>query len=277
MTVSGRTISSGQALRLRRPRCAARTNRYSSGARSPGYCSDQYINGRGANLKADLRGFSPDMLNSVRTREVVLRDGRVVGRPSLELTPACMAREFQARVPCAVGLGGSDRGTPSKHSSPWPGYPSVARWRSTSTRLSRHRHFRGGWNLIATAPVGGNCIQAFTYLRIGVRGQSVDLRPDGGQHPPGIVTAPPRAAGMGHHDGLITIVLEVRAMEKGRVADVIVVESEKVGQPTRTGEILEVRGEGDLVHYLVRWDNGHESTYFASGAAVTFKHRQPAG
>jgi hypothetical protein len=71
--------------------------------------------------------------------------------------------------------------------------------------------------------------------------------------------------------------LEVRAMEQGRVGDVIVVESEKVGQPTRSGEILEVLGEGDLVHYLVRWDNGHESTYFSSGAAITFKHRQPAG
>ena len=66
-------------------------------------------------------------------------------------------------------------------------------------------------------------------------------------------------------------------MEQGRAGDVIVVESEKVGQPTRSGEILKVSGEGDLVHYLVRWDNGHESTYFPSGAAVTFKHRQPAG
>ncbi len=75
----------------------------------------------------------------------------------------------------------------------------------------------------------------------------------------------------------LPIVLEVQAMERGRVGDVIVVESEKVGQPTRSGEILEVRGEGDLVHYLVRWDNGHESTYFPSGATVTFKHRQPAG
>ncbi len=75
----------------------------------------------------------------------------------------------------------------------------------------------------------------------------------------------------------LPIVLEVQAMERGRVGDVIVVESEKVGQPTRSGEILEVRGKGDLVHYLVRWDNGHESTYFPSGATVTFKHRQPAG
>jgi len=75
----------------------------------------------------------------------------------------------------------------------------------------------------------------------------------------------------------LPIVLEVRAMEQGRVGDVIVVESEKVGQPTRSGEILQVLGEGDLVHYLVRWDKGHESTYSSSGAAITFKHRQPAG
>ena len=66
-------------------------------------------------------------------------------------------------------------------------------------------------------------------------------------------------------------------MEQGRVGDVIVVESEKVGRPTGSGEILEVRGEGDPVHSLVQWDNGHDSIYFPSGAAVTFKHRQPAG
>lgn len=65
-------------------------------------------------------------------------------------------------------------------------------------------------------------------------------------------------------------------MEQGRVGDVILVESKKVGQATRSGEILEVRGEGDLVHYRVRWDNKHETIYFPSGAAVTFKHSQPA-
>ncbi len=75
----------------------------------------------------------------------------------------------------------------------------------------------------------------------------------------------------------LPIVLEVRAMEQGRIGDVIVVESEKVGRPTRSGEVREVRGEGDLIHYLVKWENGHESMYFPSGATATFKHRQPAG
>lgn len=59
-------------------------------------------------------------------------------------------------------------------------------------------------------------------------------------------------------------------MEQGLVGGVIVVQSEKVGQPARSGEIIEVRGKGDLVHYLVRWVNGHQSTYFPSGGAVSF-------
>jgi glycosyltransferase involved in cell wall biosynthesis len=46
-------------------------------------------------------------------------------------------------------------------------------------------------------------------------------------------------------------------MEQGRVGDVIVVESEKVGQPTRSGEILEVLGEGDA--WPIGQDEGPEA------------------
>jgi len=42
--------------------------------------------------------------------------------------------------------------------------------------------------------------------------------------------------------------------------DRIVVESQKVGQAAREGEILEViPSASGTTHYLVRWDDGHES------------------
>jgi hypothetical protein len=43
--------------------------------------------------------------------------------------------------------------------------------------------------------------------------------------------------------------------------DRIVVESEKVGQPDREGEILEVLESSIGTRYTVRWDDGHESTF----------------
>lgn len=46
------------------------------------------------------------------------------------------------------------------------------------------------------------------------------------------------------------------------VGDEIVVEGTSVGSPRRRGEVLEVLGEGEGTHFRVRWDDGHESTYF---------------
>jgi hypothetical protein len=42
--------------------------------------------------------------------------------------------------------------------------------------------------------------------------------------------------------------------------DLIVVESEKVGQPAREGDILEVIEASYGTRYRVAWDDGHEST-----------------
>jgi hypothetical protein len=47
-----------------------------------------------------------------------------------------------------------------------------------------------------------------------------------------------------------------------RVGDEIVVDNMTLGHPQRTGQILEVLGEGDAMHYRVRWDDGHESLFF---------------
>lgn len=48
-------------------------------------------------------------------------------------------------------------------------------------------------------------------------------------------------------------------MEQARIGDRIVVESERVGQQAREGEILEVMESPLGVNYRVRWADGHES------------------
>jgi len=40
---------------------------------------------------------------------------------------------------------------------------------------------------------------------------------------------------------------------EAKVGDRIAVESERVGQPTREGKVLEVLPPGPAVHYRVRW------------------------
>lgn len=48
--------------------------------------------------------------------------------------------------------------------------------------------------------------------------------------------------------------------------DRIVVESTHVGERRRMGQVVDVvPGEGGPEHYRVRWDDGHESTYFPGG------------
>jgi hypothetical protein len=45
-----------------------------------------------------------------------------------------------------------------------------------------------------------------------------------------------------------------------RVGDRIVIESERVGKAERAGVIIEILPSAtDQRHYLVRWDDGHES------------------
>jgi len=59
-----------------------------------------------------------------------------------------------------------------------------------------------------------------------------------------------------------------------KVGDRIVVESEKVGKPTREGEILEViESETTGTRFRVRWDDGHESTFWPKAGSVRTIHR----
>ncbi len=53
-----------------------------------------------------------------------------------------------------------------------------------------------------------------------------------------------------------------------KVGDRIVVESEKVGQPSREGEILEVIEAPYGTRYRVRWEDGHESTFRPSAGSA---------
>jgi hypothetical protein len=55
----------------------------------------------------------------------------------------------------------------------------------------------------------------------------------------------------------------------GKVGDRIVVESEKVGQSAREGEILEVIESELGVRYGVRWADGHESTFRPTAGSAT--------
>lgn len=47
----------------------------------------------------------------------------------------------------------------------------------------------------------------------------------------------------------------------GRVGDRIIVESERVGQPAREGDVLEVIEGESGVSYRVHWTDGHESVF----------------
>jgi hypothetical protein len=59
--------------------------------------------------------------------------------------------------------------------------------------------------------------------------------------------------------------------------DRIIVESEKVGHPTREGEIVEVTSSPFGVGYDVRWDDGHRSSFRpAAGSARIVPKRKAA-
>lgn len=55
------------------------------------------------------------------------------------------------------------------------------------------------------------------------------------------------------------------------IGDEIVVDPMALGQPKRVGEILEVRTAGGIEHYLVRWDDGHETLFYPGAEAHIVK------
>jgi hypothetical protein len=56
---------------------------------------------------------------------------------------------------------------------------------------------------------------------------------------------------------------------KAKPGDHIILAGELVNQPVRAGEVLEARGANGGPPYVVRWEDGHESTMFPGpGAAL---------
>ncbi len=51
------------------------------------------------------------------------------------------------------------------------------------------------------------------------------------------------------------------------VGDEIEVDTMEVGVPARKGTIIEVHGPANDEHFRVRWNDGHESTFFPGSTA----------
>ena len=56
---------------------------------------------------------------------------------------------------------------------------------------------------------------------------------------------------------------------RAEIGDKIVIKAHHIGEPDRSGEVLEVRGDGGKPPYLVRWtDDGHVALVFPGTDAV---------
>jgi Domain of unknown function (DUF1918) len=55
---------------------------------------------------------------------------------------------------------------------------------------------------------------------------------------------------------------------EAQVGDELIVKGLHVGNPDRRGVITEVRGKEGGPPYLVRWSDGHESSFFPSSDTV---------
>jgi hypothetical protein len=65
-------------------------------------------------------------------------------------------------------------------------------------------------------------------------------------------------------------------MMKANVGDELVVKGHHVGDQDRRGVIIEIHGADGGPPYLVRWSDGHESTFFPSSDTVVEHIRLPA-
>lgn len=69
----------------------------------------------------------------------------------------------------------------------------------------------------------------------------------------------------------MTATLEIRHVEPG---DFVETSGRHVGDSGRRGEIVAVLGEDEHIHYLVRWENGHESILYP-GEGTTIRPHDP--
>jgi len=63
---------------------------------------------------------------------------------------------------------------------------------------------------------------------------------------------------------------------KAQVGDELVVKGRHVGDPDRTGVIIEVIGQAGGPPYLVRWSDGHESSFYPTSGTVAQHISLPA-
>jgi hypothetical protein len=63
---------------------------------------------------------------------------------------------------------------------------------------------------------------------------------------------------------------------KAQVGDELVVKGRHVGDHDRTGVIIEIRGEAGGPPYLVRWNDGHESSFYPTTGTVAEHVSLPA-
>jgi uncharacterized protein DUF1918 len=62
---------------------------------------------------------------------------------------------------------------------------------------------------------------------------------------------------------------------KAQIGDEVVVDSRETGGPVREGEILEILSKGGIVHYRVRWDDGHKTDFFPGSDAHVVRLGSP--
>jgi len=55
--------------------------------------------------------------------------------------------------------------------------------------------------------------------------------------------------------------------------DVVAIHGHHLGERERLGEILEVLGTPDHVHFRVRWDDDHESIFYPGNDATVHVHQ----
>jgi hypothetical protein len=60
---------------------------------------------------------------------------------------------------------------------------------------------------------------------------------------------------------------------KATRGDQIIVGTTALDKPARRGQVIEVFGHGTGEHYLVRWQDGHESIYFPGPDARVLESR----
>ena len=60
---------------------------------------------------------------------------------------------------------------------------------------------------------------------------------------------------------------------RAKVGDVVAIHAHHLGERERLGEILEVLGRPDRIHFRVRWDDEHESIFYPGNDATVRVHQ----